>query len=272
MTVSGYAPAPVIPAGSILRSASLRVVHANTAGLSTDSLSVTLTPNGGSAISVPVPAYAGSATHSDVIDLYGGGTSALAQWVHSSGLSGAAMLYSATVKHTGTEQVDSIQLDLSYTAPAFRAEDGTISGAANCLAAAPYTGTGGGTCALLTALNTSGNKFYVQGTTYAAKAVLDITLNNVATQVFRFGVISRSLFVKETGSFSYTGVVIEVPDDSPGYALGVFLNAYLCPGSSTCDATGPIRIRAKVAVIDSTPDAPLAGRRQIQIESWSGQR
>ena len=189
------------------------------------------------------------------------------------------MQYSSTVKHTGTEQVDSNQLDLSYTAPAFRAEDGLISGAANFLAAAPYTGTGFGTCALLTSVNPSGNKFYVQGTTYAPKAVLDITLNNVATQVFRFGVISRSLFVKETGSFSYTAVVIQVPDDSPGYAFGVFLNAYICPGSSTCNTTGPLKLRAKVAIIDSTPDArrptpdaPIAGQRQIDIESWSDQR
>jgi hypothetical protein len=121
-------------------------------------------------------------------------------------------------------------------------------------------------------VNTSGNKFYIQGTTYTPKAVVDITLNNVAAQVFRFGVISRSLFVKETGSFSYTGVVIEVPDDSPGYAFGVFLNAYLCPSSSTCDATGPVRLRAKVSIVDSTPDAPIPGQRQIAIDSWSDQR
>ena len=272
MTLGGYAPSPVIPPGSLLRSATLRVVHANTAGATTDSDTVTITPTGGAAFSVPVPTYAGSATHTDLIDLYGGGTSTLAAFVHSNGLSGAAMLYTATVKHPGTEQVDSIQLDLSYTAPAFRAEDGTISGAANCLAAKPYTGTGSGTCALLMSVNTSGNKFYIQGTTYAAKAVLDITLNNVAAQVFRFGVISRSLFVKETGSFSYNGVVIEVPDDSPGYAFGVFLNAYVCQGASTCSAAGPVRLRAKVAVIDSTPDAPIAGQRQIAVESWSDQR
>ena len=272
MTVSGYSPSPAIPAGSILRSASLRVVHGNTAGASTDVLSVTITPTGGSAFTVPVTAYADTAMHSDAIDLYGGGTSALAQAVHNRGLAGAAMLYSATVKHKGTERVDAIQLDLSYTAPAFRAQDGTISGAPNCLAGAPYTGTGTGKCALLTSVNTSGNKFYVQGTTYAPKAVLDITLNNATAQVFRFGVISRSLFVKETGSFGYTGVVIEVPDDSPGYAFGVFLNAYLCPSSGTCATTGPVRLRAKVAIIDSTPDAPIAGRRQVAIQSWSDQR
>jgi hypothetical protein len=71
----------------------------------------------------------------------------------------------------------------------------------------PYTGGGedGASCSLVTAVNNSGNQFYVQGTTYAPKAALDITLNNAAEQVFRFGVISRSLWVKETGSFSYSG-------------------------------------------------------------------
>ena len=66
--------------------------------------------------------------------------------------------------------------------------------------------------------------------------------------------------------------MIEVPDDSPGYAFGVFLNAYLCPGSSTCTTTGPLKLRAKVAIIDSKPDVPIGGQRQIDIESWSDQR
>ena len=103
-----------------------------------------------------------------------------------------------------------VQLDLTYVAPAWRAANG-------CVTATPYTGSPGASCALITSVNNAGNLFYVQGTTYAPGAVVDITLNNAAEQVFRFGVVARSLWTKLTGSFSYTGVVIEVPDDSPGF-------------------------------------------------------
>ena len=34
--------------------------------------------------------------------------------------------------------------------------------------------------------------------------------------MIRFGIISRTLWAKETGSLRYTGPVVEVPDTSPG--------------------------------------------------------
>ena len=76
---------------------------------------------------------------------------------------------------------------------------------------------------------------YVQGTTYAPLASLNLSLNNIAESVFRFGVIARSLSIFETASFSYPGAVIELPDNSPGWGFDgtlVQLKVYLCPNSA----------------------------------------
>jgi hypothetical protein len=122
---------------------------------------------------------------------------------------------------------------------------------------------------MITSVNNAGNQFYVQGTTYAPKAVVDVTLNNVAEQVFRFGVIARSLWVKETGSFTFGGPVIEVPDDSPGFVFSVYLSAYVCQGSGSCSPGGTPALRAKVAFVDADPVTPVAGNRQVVVLSWS---
>jgi hypothetical protein len=168
------------------------------------------------------------------------------------------------LKHAGIERIDSLRLELTFVPPAFR-------GASGCVTNTPYLGGGeaAANCSLVTAVNNSGNQFYVQGTTYAPKAALDITLNNAAEQVFRFGVISRSLWVKETGSFSYSGVVIEVPDDSPGFVFSMYLTVYICPKSATCTPAGSPVLRSKVALVDSDPTTPHAGARQVTILSWS---
>jgi Tfp pilus assembly protein PilX len=263
VTVRGYPPPSSIPAGSVLQSATLRVVHANTAGSDKDNLSVQVSPTGGSPFTVTVPSYSDALTHTDVIDVSQARVGELANLVYAGNYAGAQLRYSAAVKHQGEERLDSMQLELSYTAPAFRAGSG-------CITTGPYTGVGNAsTCALVTSVNNVGNQFYVQGTTYTPRAVLDITLNNVAEQVFRFGVISRSLWVKLTGSFSFTGPVIEVPDDSPGFVLSVYLDAYVCPGAGSCAPAGTPALRSKVAFVDPDPVTPVAGQRQVAVLSWS---
>lgn len=259
VTVSGYAPTTTIPLNSILKSAQLRVVHGNTAGATQDNLSVQLTPNGSSATNYPVPSYGDALIHNDTVDV----TSQLAPLIYNGTFTGAQAQYSASVKHKGTESLDAIQLDLTYVAPALRAENG-------CITTGPYLGNG--SCALIKTKNSPGNQFYVQGTTYAPNAALDISLNNAAEQVFRFGVIARTLYVTVTGSFAYVGPVIEVPDDSPGFVFSVFLNVYMCPGQSTCAAVGAPMISSRVALVDADPTNPQSGHRQVSILSWSGAR
>jgi hypothetical protein len=264
VTVSGYQPSTPIPAGSILTSAKLVAVHGNTAGSTQDNLSVLVSPTGGTPFTVTVPHYGDTAMHTDSIDVSQGGTGQLAQLVNAGTLASTQLTYSATVGHAGTERVDAMKLELTFLPPALRAGSG-------CVTAGPYTRNGNKTtsCAVVTATGAPAGKFYVQGTTYTPKAALDVTLNNATEQVFRFGVVARSLWIKETGSFSYGGVVIEVPDDSPGFVFSLYLSAYICAGAGPCSTTGTPVLRSKVALVDSNPAAPSPGHRQVTVLSWS---
>jgi Tfp pilus assembly protein PilX len=266
VTVTGYAPATAIPAGSNLLSATLHVGHRyKPQGNDNETApTVAITPNGGSAlapVTVPTDAKTYPTGQVDNIDV----TGSLAQTVHDKGFSGASMVYSVTEGAGDTEDLDGIQLDLTYLAPAYRAEGG-------CITAGPYTGTGSGKCALVNTPNSSAAPFYVQGTTYAPNAVLDLALNNSTQQIFRFGVIARSLWVHPTGSFSYTGPVIGVPDDQPGFVFSVFLNVYVCPTSPTCGTTGSPVLQSRVGYVDANPVNPQPGARQVTVLSWSSPR
>jgi hypothetical protein len=273
-TLGGYAPAATVPAGSVLNSATLRVVYRNTAGVSADARTVVLTPTaGGAAISTTLPSTTGAAVQTALIDLYGSGTSPLAAAVHTHGFSGASMAYSAKLAHAGVETIDAVQLDLSYTPPAFRAQDSAIPGG-NCLTST-YTGGSAGQCAVLSTPTAYKGAFYIQGTTYVPKSVIDLTLSNITSQVLRFGVVARSLWIKETGAITYSGPVIEVPDNSPGFGPGgtvVYLKVYLCEAAASCSAaSGKLSLRARVLIYDptATPNPPA---RQITIQSWAVQR
>ncbi|MEV6824721.1 hypothetical protein [Amycolatopsis sp. NPDC051102] len=258
LTATAFAPAVAPPAGTILTSAKIRVTHSNDHGASKDSRTAQFTPMGSSPIPLTLSTPKDSSAATDVTDV----TSQLAQTVYDGTFTGGQLGYAVNVNHEGTELVDAVQLELAYTPPALRAESGCTQ--------LPYTSSSA--CALVTAVNNSGNRFYVQGTTYAPKAVLDVTLNNATEPIFRFGVVARSLWVKETGSVSFTGAVIEVPDDSPGFVFGVYLSAYVCPGAGTCLPDGTPVARARVAYVDGDPTNPVAGSRQVSVLSWSGNR
>ena len=126
-------------------------------------------------------------------------------------------------------------------------------------------------CPTVLSTNSPNSRFYIQGTTYIPKGSLDISLNNNTGQVFRFGVIARSLALSPTGSANLNDPVIEVPDDTPGGGKRtvLYLNVYVCPGSGTCSSgTGRLRLRAKVALNDPT-GATVPGAREITVLSWS---
>lgn len=128
--------------------------------------------------------------------------------------------------------------------------------------------------ALIKSENSPNSRFYIQGTTYVPLSKLDISLNNSTGQVFRFGVIARSLYLNPTGSAYLGDPVIEIPDDSPSFGrlTIVYLTVYVCPGSATCTTgTGTLRLRAKVGLTDQTGIA-VAGQRQVTVFSWSVQR
>lgn len=270
-TVSGFAPATAAPAGSVLTSASLTVRYSNTNGSSQDSRTVTITPRSatgvaGTAIPVTLPSTSGNAAQTATVDLYGSGLSALATAFHSFGYSGASAAYSLQTKHKDTESVDTVQLSLNYTPPGYRGET-TLAVPGNCLAAI-------NSCSLLSTFSSYHGNAYIQGTTYAPAASIDLTLSNITAQVLRFGVISRTLTVKETGAISYIGPVIEIPDNSTTYGPGgtvVYLTAYVCEAAATCSAAGKLSLRARVLVYDPS-GTPTVGSRQIIVQSWAMQR
>ncbi|MGH3862072.1 hypothetical protein [Actinokineospora sp.] len=268
VSVTGFAPPAAIPPGSVLRSATVKVNHRHTDLLKPDNLQVTLTPTGGTPLTGSVVGRTGSPLfQTSTIPIDTARTGSLAKAVYDGTFSGATIDLKVSLDaKDDIEDLDAIQLDLTYVAPAFRAGTG-------CVTTVPYTGLGNASrCPLVSSDGSPNNRFYVQGTTYAPRAALDITLNNASEQVFRFGVVTRSLWVKLTGSFSYGGPVIEVPDDSPGFVFSVYLSVYPCPSPGPCSTSGTPSLRAKVAFVDSDPVTPIAGRRQVSVLSWSNPR
>lgn len=273
ITVSGYAPPTAIPAGSIVKSATVRVTHGNSStytkyGPSKDVLALTFTPTGGKPIPLSPKLNAGKGLNTDSFDIYGGGTSDFVKDVHDHGFTGAEMAFKATLFHSGIESLDAMQLDITYVTPAFRKQD-TEDISDNCMTP-PYGSKG--SCAVLSTHESYKGAFYVQGTTYTPKAAIDLTLNNATQQVMRFGVISRSFWIKQNPSFSYPGPVIEVPDDTAGGngSPVVFLTVYICPATTTdnCSAHSAkiAALRVKALIDDST------STRRMKILSWSVQR
>ena len=267
LTLSPFVAGAGVPAGSILTSAKLRFVYGP--GSTGSARTVTVTPSSGTgtgtSISPAVPAVVGATS---TVDL----TADLASAVHASGLTGLSVDYSTKVGKGVTEQLDAVLLDLTYTVPTFRGET-TTSVPGNCLAAA-YTGGSAGQCAVVSTSPSHSGGFYIQGTTYVPAAPVDLTLSNISAQVLRFGVVSRVLVVKETGSISYVGPVIEIPDNSPGYGPGgtvVYLSVYVCPGTAACVTTGTPRLRVRVYIHDPT-GVPVSGSREMVVQSWAVHR
>jgi hypothetical protein len=273
--VTGFAPTQPVAAGSILTNAVLTIKHREPkANGKAPSLSATVIParTGASplaGIDQPV-AHMDGIYNADAIDL----TSQLAAEVHDHGFSGLTVTYGISSKNALTEDLDSIQLSLTWKPPAVRGETTSVGGT-NCVGTAPYV-PGSSNCALIRTQNSS-TRFYVQGTTYVPYAALDIQVTNASGQVFRSGLIARSLRIKVTASTSFTGPVIEVPDDSPGLgpaAVDVYFTAYMCPYGQSCSGVTvgnpPWKLVGTAqASFDDGGGVPSPGHRKVTIGSWA---
>jgi hypothetical protein len=108
--------------------------------------------------------------------------------------------------------------------------------------------------------------FQVNGTVYLPNREVVLTLNNSSFQSYKGGVIARRIWV--TTSRTSSTPVIEVPTSTVTQRQTVvYLNVYVCPGSSTC-AGGQLQLRSKVSIVDPTR-IPVAGERQMTVLSWS---
>lgn len=141
---------------------------------------------------------------------------------------------------------------------------GGIPAESGCTVVTPYPSTTA--CAMISSVNSS---LYIQGTTYAPRAALDLEFTNPPGLMFSAGVIARTLRLTPTTGAALGDPVIALPDNvTAGRQALVWLNVYLCSGASACTKeTGTLRLRAKVGVF-----APTSGRRQITVYSWSVQR
>ena len=260
VNLTAFSPTISLPAGTTLTSAKVRFVYGTSAAVT--SRKVVVTPTPGTAVTKTLSATAQAAGSTQTVDL----TTDLAAAVKTNGLTGLHLGYTSTRTGTAAEVLDAVLLDLTYTAPAFRAQNG-------CITQTFSTSTSG--CAVISTPESFSGAFYIQGTTYTPLAAIDISLSNITAQVLRFGVVSRVLQVKETGSLSYDGPVIEIPDDSPGYGPGgtvVLLRVYVCEATSTCSpSTGQLRLRVRAYIKDPGALGPLDGRSLI-VQSWATQR
>jgi hypothetical protein len=260
VNLTAFSPTVSLPAGTTLTSAKVRFVYGTSAAVT--SRKVVVTPTPGTAVTKNLSATAQTVGSTQTVDL----TTDLAAAVKTSGLTGLHLGYTSTRTGTAAEVLDAVLLDLTYTAPALRAQNG-------CITQAYSTSTSG--CAVISTPESFSGAFYIQGTTYTPLAAIDISLSNITAQVLRFGVVSRVLQVKETGSLSYDGPVIEIPDDSPGYGPGgtvVLLQVYVCEATSTCSpSSGQLRLRVRAYIKDPGALGPLDGRSLI-VQSWATQR
>jgi hypothetical protein len=266
LTVPGYAPPSSIPAGAILTGATLNVTHKDAGTAMTATIKVNGASAATAAVNVPLRSTSGTDSITFNATTNAGIFSTLQQQVHDKGFTGATTVYTATVSSNGnnTVTVDASTLDLTYALPVLRGETGT------CVA----TGT---SCSLV-GLDTTGNNkifMYLQGTTYAPLADLNITLSNFSAEVAKFGVIARQLeFNVNTGNPSWTGPVFEVPDNSPGYGYNnttVDLKVHVCLGSATVTAackTSTPSLTSRVQVWDPL-GSPAPPGRQMTVLSWS---
>jgi hypothetical protein len=148
-------------------------------------------------------------------------------------------------------------LKTSVGAPVVKAQSGCVTNTP------PAT-----TCPVIYSDQSPKTSLTIQGTTYTPRATISLYLNNSTNQVFRWGLITRSLQVDATGSPDLTADLIDVPDTAadplPGPSI-VYLNVYVCPAQSSCDTSGRLRLRARVQISGTSP-------RTVTVLSWANLR
>lgn len=253
---------------AVLDSATLTVRHGEKGANSGTSLKVNVTPNrsGASTVTKTLSPTVGSSSltyKEETLDL----TSELSQELYAYGLpdSTAPVLVDVTLEtdsasdQSVTEQVDYVQLRLTWKPIAVRAQAGCVVAVGGC----PVIGTN----------SQAGKEFYVQGTAYLPRSKVDITLNNISGQVFRSGLVVRSASLAITASSSYAGPVIELPDNTLApKPLDMSFSAYLCPDGSSCPASPPsagwqLVGRAQARYTDDA-FTPVPGDRAVTVLSW----
>jgi hypothetical protein len=278
ITMSGFAPPATIPKGSVVKEARLLVRHKASQNNAGTASTITLTPAGGSALGTFNLDRPGTLT-TQTVDLRTQQPTvfnALQRAVHGNGYTGAKVDFTGTIARNlgaaATVELDAVRLELELYLPQFRAQTDAGLGASNCLRL-------GGGCNLIGVGPSGGSYhgvFYVQGTTYTPTTRIQLNLSNLQqAEVFRFGVISRSLDFSTQGNPTFQDAVIQLPDNSPGWGFNgtlVQLKVFVCPDSPTCSPSpARLALTARVQLWDPS-GSPTPGRRQVSVLSWSHTR
>lgn len=128
------------------------------------------------------------------------------------------------------------------------------------------SGTGSTACAAITTGNSPKSVLVIQGTTYVPRSVVSVTLNNNSQKIFYWGLISYATEFGGTGSAQVANAVVDVPDTAANptpTTQVVYLSVYVCPGASSCSASGRLLLKAKVSFAPTT--------RKATVLSWSHQ-
>ncbi|HEY6797708.1 MAG TPA: hypothetical protein VI248_23785 [Kineosporiaceae bacterium] len=252
---------------AVLTKALLTVRHAEKNADAGTSMTVTLTPNvpGASPVSLPLPVSTGSTlTYRqdpplDFTSLLAPSTYAFGLGTAISPLSAQVTLNTANSSNAVESDLDYMSLTLEWKPISFREQASTV--------------TSPGSAAVI-ATNSQGDKqLYLQGTAYLPRNSVNLTLNNVSGQVFRSGLVARAATLNITASNTYTGPVIELPDNALApKPLEVYLTAWICPPDATCTGTPPAAPwraagRTRVKFTDSA-FTPVPGSRQVTVRSW----
>jgi hypothetical protein len=131
-----------------------------------------------------------------------------------------------------------------------------------------------GGCPVISSDNSPNSNLFIQGTTYVPKALINVALNNNTSQTFGGGVVARSFYFAGTGSPDFSGnVVAGIPDDSLGVGLRtvLYLQVFVCPGTTPCGTGGTPQLKVKVGFRDPS-GTPVPGKREVTVYNWSVQR
>jgi hypothetical protein len=229
MTLGGYS-AGSIPAGSAITSVQVRLAHQESTPSAVAALTATVNGTGAScAVNVAARATLGTDP------LYPcAGITTLAQ------LANLKVVYAARLANTGspsaTLRLDGLELVVTYTPPALRAQSGCVT-------------TVGG-CTLVTVTSKFAS-FYSSGTIYAPLATFDFDLQNTTGLQVQRGMVARSITFRNPPATDPPVPSMSLPDTSRSI---VFIGL----------VDGDRRVRA---VVDFT-DAPTIGTRST-VTSWS---
>ncbi len=260
-------PSPAVAARAVLDQATVTVRHGELGANAATTLTLTLKPNrpGAAVITKPILVSAGTSSLTyltQTLDV----TSELQAEMYAYGLTNPGPFTAAVTvatSNTGsqsvTEQVDYLNISLSWRPIAVRKQSGCVALPSGC-------------AMVQTDIHT--DEVYFQGTAYTPLAWLDIRLVGVTGQVFRAGLVARRVSLDVSPSNGYDGPLIELPDNvfAP-VPLRVYLTAWSCPGPGAC--TSPPSTSNGWRVVGRTlveyadlNFVPVSGQRGVTVKSW----